>query len=110
MVEYTQQIYHLDHFKVLNRVAFSTFTGFPGSSDCKESACNARDLKFDSWVGKIPWSRKHLRLLDIYYLVPKHLSAKKETSYPLTSHSPFLTTPKIFVTTNLLSLSLNLPV
>ena len=31
--------------------------GFPGSSDSKESACNAGD-EFDPWVGKIPWRRE----------------------------------------------------
>ena len=28
---------------------------FPGSSDSKESACNAGDLGFNPWFGKIPW-------------------------------------------------------
>jgi len=32
--------------------------GFPGGSDGKASACNAGDLEFDPWVGKIPWRRK----------------------------------------------------
>ena len=32
--------------------------GFPPSSVGKESACNAGDLGFKSWVGKIPWRRK----------------------------------------------------
>ena len=31
---------------------------FPGGSDGKASACNAGDPGFDSWVGKISWSRK----------------------------------------------------
>ena len=31
---------------------------FPGSSDSKESACNAGDPGFDSWIGKIPWRRE----------------------------------------------------
>ena len=34
--------------------------GFPGGSSGKEPACQCRRLKrhrFDSWVGKIPWSR-----------------------------------------------------
>ena len=30
---------------------------FPGSLAGKESACNARRLGFDCWVGKIPWRR-----------------------------------------------------
>ena len=36
-------------------------TGVQGSqcnSAFKESTCNARDPRFDSWVGKIPWRRK----------------------------------------------------
>ena len=28
------------------------------NSDSKESACNARDLKFDPWVGKMLWRRE----------------------------------------------------
>jgi len=35
-----------------------TYKGFPGGSDGKECACNARDPEFDPWVGKIPWRRK----------------------------------------------------
>ena len=31
--------------------------GFPGGSDGRETACNAGDHRFDSWVGKIPWRR-----------------------------------------------------
>ena len=31
---------------------------FPGGSDGKESAGNTGDLKFDPWVGKIPWRRE----------------------------------------------------
>ena len=34
------------------------FIGFPCHSFSKESACNAGDLRFDPWVGKIPWRRK----------------------------------------------------
>ena len=36
--------------------------GFSGSSDGKESACQCRrqkNLRFDPWVGKIPWRREH---------------------------------------------------
>ena len=32
--------------------------GFPGGSGSKESACNAGDLRFNSWVRKIPWRRE----------------------------------------------------
>ena len=31
--------------------------GFPSGSDSKESACNAGDLGFDPWIGKLPWRR-----------------------------------------------------
>ena len=36
--------------------------GFPGGSDGKASPCNAGDpgLRFDHWVGKIPWRRERL--------------------------------------------------
>ena len=34
--------------------------GFPVSSVGKESACNAEDPQFDSWVRKIPWRRERL--------------------------------------------------
>ena len=34
--------------------------GFPGGSDSKESACQYRRPRFDSWVGKIPWRREWL--------------------------------------------------
>ena len=34
--------------------------GFPGSSAGKESACNAGDPRFNSWVGKIPWRRDRI--------------------------------------------------
>ena len=33
----------------------SHFTGFPDNSIGKESACNAGDPRFDSWVRKICW-------------------------------------------------------
>ena len=33
---------------------------FPGGSDGKESACNARDGEFDPWVGMIHWRREWL--------------------------------------------------
>ena len=38
-------------------VALSRHSGFPGGSAGKESACNAGDPGFDSWVRKIPWRR-----------------------------------------------------
>jgi len=32
--------------------------GFPGGSMVKRSACQCRRLRFDPWMGKIPWRRK----------------------------------------------------
>jgi len=38
--------------------------GFPsGGSTGKESICNAGDLGFNPWVGKIPWRRAWLPIL-----------------------------------------------
>ena len=36
--------------------------GFPGGSECNESACNAGDrrLGLDPWVREIPWRREWL--------------------------------------------------
>ena len=34
------------------------FLGFPGGSDCKESACNAGDLGSVPRLGRFPWRRK----------------------------------------------------
>ena len=31
---------------------------FPGGSDSKESVCNAGDLGFNPWFGKMPWRRE----------------------------------------------------
>ena len=33
------------------------FLGFPGGSDCKESACNAGDLGSVPRLGRFPWRR-----------------------------------------------------
>ena len=43
--------------------------GFPGGSVSKESACNAEDLGFNPWVGKIPWRRKWQPSL-IFWRIP----------------------------------------
>ena len=40
-----------------NKGQIGYYMGFPGGSDGKESACNARPT-FDPWVGKIPWRRE----------------------------------------------------
>ena len=42
------------------KTSFLWICGFTRSSVGKESACNAGDLRFDPWVGKIPWRRKWL--------------------------------------------------
>jgi len=40
-----------------DRLPVLVLLGFPGGSYGKESTCNAGDLGFDPWVGKIPWRR-----------------------------------------------------
>ena len=40
-----------------DRLPTAVFLGFPGSSDGKESACNAGDLGSIPGPGKIPWRR-----------------------------------------------------
>ena len=42
------------------RLPTPEFLAFPGGSAGKESTCNAGDLGFDPWVGKIPWRRERL--------------------------------------------------
>ena len=37
--------------------------GFPGGSVVKNPPANAGDTGFNSWVGKIPWSRKQQLIL-----------------------------------------------
>ena len=39
--------------------------GFPGSSDGKESACNAGDPGLDPWVEQIPW-RSEWQLTPVF--------------------------------------------
>ena len=46
-------------FELLGQDA-TIYLGFPGGSADKESACNAGDLGFEPWVGKIPWRRERL--------------------------------------------------
>ena len=50
----SQQISITDHCSAKRR-------GFPVGSDCKEPACQCRRhrrLRFDPWLGKIPWRRE----------------------------------------------------
>ena len=42
------------------KVGFYERHGLPCGSAGKESACNAGDLGFNPWVGKIPWRRERL--------------------------------------------------
>ena len=46
--------------KMILMKLFAGQQGFPGSSAGKESACNAGDPGFDSWVRKIHWRRDRL--------------------------------------------------
>ena len=57
--------------------------GFPYSSVGKESACNAGDLRFDSWVRKIPWRRK-------WQSTPVFLPGKSHEQRSLAGHSPWV--------------------
>ena len=41
-----------------NGYIISKMQSFPGGSNGKESACNAGDLRFNPWVGKIPCRRE----------------------------------------------------
>ena len=52
--------------------------GFPGSSAGKESACNAGDPRFNSWVGKIPWRRD--RIPSLVFLGVPGGSGDKESA------------------------------
>ena len=44
-----------------NGYIISKMQSFPGGSNGKESVCNAGDLRFNPWVGKIPCRRVHWR-------------------------------------------------
>ena len=54
------------------------FLGFPGGS---ESTCHCRRYRFDSWVRKIPWSRK-------WQLTPVFLPGKFQGQRSLAGYSP----------------------
>ena len=56
-------------------------SGFPGSSDSKESACNAGDPGFNPWVRKIPWRREWLP-------TPIFLPVKSHRERSLVGYSP----------------------
>ena len=54
----TRKKYHIQFDSIY--IKFYTYLGwtFPGGSVVKESACQCRRIRFDPWVGKIPWCRK----------------------------------------------------
>ena len=56
--------------------------GFLGDSDSKESAYNAKRLRFDPWVGKIPWRREWLP-------TPVFLPGEFHGQRSLAGHSPW---------------------
>ena len=56
--------------------------GFPGGSAGKESACNAGDPGFDSWLGKIPWRRK-------WQPTPAFLPGESHGQRSLVAYSPW---------------------
>ena len=45
------------------------FTTHPGDSDGKESACNARDPRFDPWIRKIPYRRECVEENDKFLII-----------------------------------------
>ena len=48
-------------FHMLVRLCSKSFRGFPGCGSSKEPTCHSRKhkrLRFNPWVGKIPWRRK----------------------------------------------------
>ena len=65
------------------RVFFNWGRGFPGVSDCKESACNARRPRFDSWVQKMPWRREWLP-------TPVFLPRESHEQRSLAGYSPWV--------------------
>ena len=55
--------------------------GFPGGSVVKESACQCRRHRFNTWIGKIPWRRK-------WQLSPVFLPGKSHRQKSLVDYSP----------------------
>ena len=56
--------------------------GFPGGSDCKESASQCGRPEFNLWVGEIPWGRK-------WVLTPVFLPREFHGQGNLTGYSPW---------------------
>ena len=63
---------------------FQWFGGFPGGSDGKESTCNAGDLGFHPWVGKIPWR-------SAWQPTPIFLPGKSHGQRSLAGYNPWVT-------------------
>ena len=59
-----------------------TTSGFPSGSEGKESACQNRRHRFNTWVGKIPWRRKRQP-------TPVFLPEKSRGQRSLASYSPW---------------------
>ena len=55
--------------------------GLPWRLSGKEPACQSRRLRFDPWVGKIPWRRK-------WQPTPVHLPGKSHGQRSLVGYSP----------------------
>ena len=58
--------------------------GFPGGASCKEPACQCRRhrrLRFNPWVGKIPWRRR-------WQPTPVFLLKESHGQWSLVSYSP----------------------
>ena len=47
----------LSDFTFHFHIGVCVHTGFPGGTSGKESTCQYRRLRFNLWVGKIPWNR-----------------------------------------------------
>ena len=45
---------------IIHLFKITSVSGLPCWLRCKESACQCRRLRFDSWVGKTPWRREYL--------------------------------------------------
>ena len=79
-----------------DRLPTPVFLGFPCGSAGKESACNARDLGFNTWVGKIPWRKERLPIpvfwpgefhgLYIVHGVPKSRTQLSAFHYTIAAH------------------------
>ena len=75
--------YNFCYFSVF--LKFTVFLGFVGGAVGKELSCQCRRLqrsRFNSWVGKIPWSRK-------WQLTPVFLAEEFHGQRRLASYSPW---------------------